>query len=184
MEMQEQINALDEQKISISLDNIYIPNTRQHQEHIHGGIISTESFISTVEESIIKEIMEMGDLITNNLKLLLMMGIGVFFEDAPSEYLEIIKELSHKQHLYLIIASSDYIYGTNYQFCHGFLGKDLAGMTQQKIIQAMGRVGRGNIQQTYTVRFRNNEILKQLFMPLENNGMNIEALVMNNLFLS
>jgi hypothetical protein len=26
-------------------------------------------------------------------------------------------------------------------------------MTQQKIIQSIGRIGRGNIQQTYTIRF-------------------------------
>ena len=59
----------------------------------------------------------------------------------------------------MIIASSDYIYGTNYQLCHGILGKDLQNMSQQKIIQAMGRVGRGNIQQEYTLRFRD------LFQP-------------------
>jgi hypothetical protein len=62
----------------------------------------------------------------------------------------------------MIIASSDYIYGTNYQFCHGFLSKDLT-LTQEKIIQAMGRIGRNNIQQTYTVRFRDDEQILKLF---------------------
>jgi hypothetical protein len=36
-----------------------------------------------------------------------------------------MKKLADEQKLYMIIASSDYIYGTNYQFCHGFLSKDL-----------------------------------------------------------
>ena len=62
----------------------------------------------------------------------------------------------------MIIASSDYIYGTNYQFCHGYLSKDLK-LTQEKLIQAMGRVGRNNVQQTYTLRFRDNQQILKLF---------------------
>jgi hypothetical protein len=80
----------------------------------------------------------------------------------------------------LIIASSDYIYGTNYQLCHGFLGKDLHNMTQQKIIQAMGRIGRNNIQQEYTVRFRDDSLLYRVFLPLVEGDM--EASNMCKLF--
>jgi hypothetical protein len=81
----------------------------------------------------------------------------------------------------MIIASSDYIYGTNYQFCHGFIGKDLTNMTQQKTIQACGRIGRNNIQQTYTIRFRDNEMLHNLFKKPE---VNLEAINMCKLFCS
>ena len=42
-----------------------------------------------------------------------------------------MKELAVKQHLYLIIASSDYIYGTNYNFCHGYIAKDLQDITKE-----------------------------------------------------
>jgi hypothetical protein len=62
----------------------------------------------------------------------------------------------------MIIASSDYIYGTNYQFCHGYLSKDLS-ITQEKIIQAFGRIGRNNIQQEYTIRLRDDSQLEKLF---------------------
>ena len=48
------------------------------------------------------------------------------------------------------------------QFCHGFLSKDL-NLTQEKVIQAMGRIGRNNIQQTYTVRFRDDAQIEKLF---------------------
>jgi hypothetical protein len=81
----------------------------------------------------------------------------------------------------LIIASSDYIYGTNYQFCHGFIGKDLENMTQQKIIQAMGRIGRNNIQQSYTIRFRDEGMIRRLFLPATENT---EAKIMSQLFSS
>jgi hypothetical protein len=98
---------------------------------------------------------------------------------ANPKYMEIMKKLAYEQKLFLIIASSDYIYGTNYQFCHGFIGKDLTKMTHQKTIQAMGRIGRNQTQQEYTIRFRENEMLYQLFQePLENR----EAIIMSKLF--
>jgi hypothetical protein len=78
----------------------------------------------------------------------------------------------------MIIASSDYIYGTNYQFCHGFLSKDLV-LTQEKVIQAMGRIGRNNIQQTYTVRFRDDEQIYKLFTSETDKP---EIINMNKLF--
>jgi hypothetical protein len=81
----------------------------------------------------------------------------------------------------MIIASTDYIYGTNYQFCHGFIGKDLSTISQQKIYQSMGRVGRNNIQQDYTIRFRDNDTIKSLFTKQTSN---IEAVNMCKLFHS
>jgi hypothetical protein len=92
-----------------------------------------------------------------------------------------MKRMAYGQQLFLIIASSDYIYGTNYQFCHGFIGKDLSNMTQQKTIQAIGRIGRNNIQNEYTVRFRDDAVLEQLFRKID---VNIEAVVMSRLFCS
>jgi hypothetical protein len=79
-----------------------------------------------------------------------------------------MKSLAIDQKLYLIIASSDYIYGTNYQFCHGYIGKDLGTMSQEKCIQSMGRVGRNKIQQDYSVRFRDNVLIWKLFQTEEN----------------
>jgi hypothetical protein len=91
------------------------------------------------------------------------MGIGVFTNHNNITYNEIMKELAETQRLYLIISNSDYIYGTNYQFCHLYIGKDMKMMTQEKIIQALGRVGRGNIQQNYSIRFRDNGNIRTLF---------------------
>jgi hypothetical protein len=82
--------------------------------------------------------------------------------------------------LYMIIASSDYIYGTNYQFCHAYLSKDLI-LTQEKIIQALGRVGRFNIQQNYTVRFRDDSQILKLLTTETNKP---EVINMNKLFNS
>jgi len=36
-------------------------------------------------------------------------------------------------------------------------------MTQEKCIQAMGRVGRNKLQQSYSIRFRDNELINKLF---------------------
>ena len=94
-----------------------------------------------------------------------MMGIGVFIEHQSVDYAEIMKKLATEQKLYLILASTDYIYGTNYQFCHGYLSKDLMNITQEKMIQAFGRVGRSNAQRNYSLRIRCNELLMKLLLP-------------------
>jgi hypothetical protein len=119
--------------------------------------------------------------VENTYKALLLLGIGVLLEKDHKEYNEIMKEMAEEQLLFIIIASSDYIYGTNYQFCHGVIGKDLENMTQQKTMQALGRIGRNGIQQEYTVRFRNEDIVYKLFTQMDTN---IEATNMNALFSS
>jgi len=143
--------------------------------------IVKNAFVPSVDEDNVRNIMGLD--VTDQMKLLLLMGIGMFVDecDANKKYMEIMKRLAHNQQLFLILASSDYIYGTNYQFCHGFIGKDLSKMTQQKTIQAMGRIGRNQMQQEYTIRFREDEMLLQLFQsPKEN----VEAIVMSRLFYS
>ena len=112
-------------------------------------------------------------------KILLMMGIGVFLKHNNKKYKDIMKKLAEEQKLYLIIASSDYIYGTNYQFCHGYLSKDLLNMTQEKMIQAFGRVGRRSPQKDYTIRIRDDSLIKRLLMEEEDK---IEVRNMNELF--
>ena len=95
------------------------------------------------------------------------MGIGVFTNNHDNNYTEIMKQLAIQQKLYLIIASTDYIYGTNYQFCHGYIGKDLENMTQEKTIQAMGRIGRNQLSKDYSIRFRDDVLLDNLFKDVD-----------------
>jgi hypothetical protein len=164
-----------------ALDKKFVPNTEAHQSvWCHMTDASTRNaYAPTIPESAVYEVMELD--VPDDMKLLLLLGIGFFTneQEANARYLEIMKQMAQSQHLYLIVASSDYIYGTNYQFCHGFIGKDLQNMTQQKTIQAMGRIGRNHIQQTYTVRFRDDAMLAQLFQrPVENR----EAIIMGRLF--
>ena len=111
-----------------------------------------------------------------------MMGIGVFTTHKSISYIEIMKQLAQEQKLYLIIASSDYIYGTNYQFVHGYISKDMGNITQEKCIQSMGRIGRNNIQQEYTIRFRDDELIYKLFNEEENKKevMNMAKLFNNS----
>jgi len=175
----DQIATIREQIQMITMNPVYIPNTKQHQDiwlpvgqpHVRNA------FVPNMDEEDVREIM--GIDVDNQRKLLLILGIGVFSQQSNPQYAEIMKRLAYEQRLFLIIASSDYIYGTNYQFCHGFIGKDLHNMTQQKTIQAIGRIGRNNIQNEYTVRFRDDAILTQLFSTIEHNK---EAIVMSRLF--
>ena len=134
---------------AVELDRIYVPNKLEHLKKWTEKTSITNEFTSDIEDTVVEEIMLLN--IAKPWKILLLMGIGVFDKNPDIRYMEIMKKLAESQKLYLIIASSDYIYGTNYQFCHGYIGKGLSDLTQEKLIQAFGRIGRKNNQQDYTI---------------------------------
>lgn len=175
-----EITRLRKEVQIVSLESVYVPNTCLHQRRwTPDGSVHENAFVSSIGDQMSKEIMLLD--VEMHIKYLLLLGIGVFKQIPDKRYMEIMKQLADEQRLFIIIASSDYIYGTNYQFCHGFIAKDLNGMTQQKTLQSMGRVGRNNIQQDYTVRFRDNDMISKLFKPPENN---MEAINLCKLFTS
>jgi hypothetical protein len=155
------INNLSKQIKNIKLPMQYIPNSSEHLLKFLGSN-SKNAFTSNINEEEIKKIMMISN-IDDFWKLLLLMGIGVFQLDNNLEYIEVMKELAYKQKLYLIIATGDFIYGTNYQFCHCYLSGDLNNISQEKVIQAIGRVGRNKLQFDYTIRFRDNKLINKLF---------------------
>lgn len=164
----------------VYMNPLYVPNTKEHISRYHAGydVNNSQPFTSSVTDNIVEQIMLIDD-VEDQWKILLLMGIGVFSSHKSVRYMEVMKSLAQSQKLYLIIASSDYIYGTNYQFCHSYIGKDLECMTQEKIIQAMGRIGRNNVQNDYTVRFRDNKLIHNLF----NEELNKQEVInMNKLF--
>ena len=161
------------------LNETFIPNKPLHLKKWAEHMNTTSAFTSDIDENIVVEIMMLND-VADSWKILLLMGIGVFTNHPSITYTEIMKKMADQQKLYMIIGSSDYIYGTNYQFCHAYLSKDMK-LTQEKIIQAMGRIGRNNIQQNYTIRFRDDEQINKLFYKEEDK---IEVKNMNLLFNS
>ena len=176
--IKDNIQNLRSQLFHLSLNRIYVPNSKEHQEKWSPNKKSiNNAFSSELGEQTVKEIMEMK--INVSYKVLILMGVGVLIKQESKEYEEIVKRLAEEQKLFLILTSSDYIYGTNYQFCHGFIGKDLKNMTPQKILQAMGRIGRNKHQQDYTVRFRDDDMIRTLFRTPE---INREGVNMNRLF--
>jgi len=175
----QEINSLRSLIKSASLNDAFIPNKKMHLDKWATNINTSGAFTSNVDEQFVCDIMALKG-VENSWKVLLMMGIGVFINHENITYTEIMKKLADEQKLYMIIASSDYIYGTNYQFCHGFLSKDL-DLTQEKLIQAMGRIGRNNVQQTYTIRFRDDEQIAKLFTS---DTEKPEIINMNRLFNS
>lgn len=163
-QMMKEIESLYKMVKRTALDDLYVPNKKAHlkkwvQEDMYKN---TLPYTSEIEDSDVEEIMMLND-IENIWKVLLLLGIGLFSQTKCIAYTEIVKRLATKQKLYLIIANGDYIYGTNYQFCHGFIGKDVEQMTQEKAIQAFGRIGRNKLQQTYTVRLRDDTLVKKIF---------------------
>ena len=177
--IQTELNTLYSLIKVANLNETFIPNKHSHLKKWAEPLNIKNAFTSDIDETIITKIMLLNN-VENSWKVLLLMGIGVFTNHENIDYTEIMKELANQQKLYMIIASSDYIYGTNYQFCHGYLSKDM-DLTQEKIIQAIGRIGRNKIQQDYTVRFRDDEQIIKLFTE---NADKPEIMNMNRLFNS
>ena len=162
----------------IALSPKFIPNSKSHIREWSSEKDTSNSFTSDIDDNIVEQIMYLN--VEKEWKILLLMGIGVFAKHSNKEYIDIMKKLAEEQKLYLIIASSDYIYGTNYQFCHGYLSKDLENMTQEKMLQAFGRVGRSSSQNDYTLRIRDNNLIYKLYTKDENKP---EVRNMNRLFV-
>jgi hypothetical protein len=180
--LRDQINMLRSMIKSATLNELFVPNKLTHLKKWAENCNSkSKPFTSNIDENSVCQIMALND-VEDSWKVLLLLGIGVFTQHKSQAYTEIMKNLADSQHLYLIIADSDYIYGTNYQFCHGYISKDLE-LTQEKIIQALGRIGRNNIQQEYSARFRDDTQINTLFtsFPSEDKP---EVVNMNLLFNS
>lgn len=176
-ELMKKIRELNGVYKEISIDASYIPNSLHHLMKWYDDTCKN-AFTSNITANDVQRIMAISN-IDDIWKILLLMGIGLFSKDHPLEYIEIVKEFADTQKLYLIIANGDYIYGTNYQFCHAFVGKDLENMTQEKIIQAMGRVGRNKLQQTYSIRLRSDKLIDTILLQEHDK---IEVKNMNVLF--
>lgn len=184
---QRDIDKLHNMLKSITIDDAWIPNTKRHCETwISKDIISdvinghSRPFACQITEEDIMRIMEIPD-VPNIWRILLVIGIGMFSEQVSSKYFELMKTFADEQKLYIIITNDDFIYGTNYQFCHGFIGKDLCGISQEKTIQAIGRVGRTGIQKDYSIRIRNDDVIKKIYFPTTHKP---EVVNMNKLFVS
>lgn len=165
--LRKQLDGLRGAISAVALDPKFVPNKPMHLRRYGIDADISSAYCSKLSEDDVMRIMQI-DGIEISSKLLVMLGIGVFEKSMPIAYLEMIKDFAVQQKLYLIVASADYTYGTNYQFCHGYVGSGLTkGMSREKIVQAFGRVGRGQCQQTYSLRVRDDSIVRRLFTKEE-----------------
>ena len=197
-ELAAQIEMYRSQIRPVAIDNIYVPNTTAHLEHWAPQIHSTtlQPFVSSLSEQDIHDILALS--LPDQWKILALLGIGVFASstsivkpgaatdtavDITSDvvtnnnhiiqYTEIISRLADNQQLYLIIADSDYIYGLNKQFCHGYIGKGMLKMTPYKIMQSIGRIGRHSLHGSYSVRFRDDSYVQMLYNTAGNDDKHL-----------
>lgn len=179
-QMQKQIDELVNILRNIHMPENYVPNKIDHLKTWTDETKLSDQFSSCLTEQDVVSIM--GCSVDKIYKILLLMGIGAFLKNVENvQYMELIKKLAGQQKLFMILASSDYIYGTNYQFCHAYISKDMNKMTQEKTIQSMGRVGRSSIGKRYSIRLRDDCLIEKIFQHEENK---IEVLNMNKLFVS
>lgn len=164
--IQQELTRLQASVRPITLPDKFIPNTYAHLERFkHLDKLGT-AFTAELDPAILEKVLVLQ--VDTAWKVLLMMGIAVFSTDVHPKYLEIVKDLTAKEKMYAVFATKDFIFGTNYQFANLYIGKDLLSkITQEKIIQVAGRVGRGK-QVPYSIRLRDEMFITKLFMPQDN----------------
>jgi hypothetical protein len=85
----EQINALRNEMKIIRLDPMYVPNMKPHQAiWCPNGKIVPNAYAPSIDSQCVQSIMELD--VSNDLKLLLLLGIGVFIESPYVPYMEIM----------------------------------------------------------------------------------------------
>lgn len=174
--IQSELSRLQSSIKPITLPDVFIPNKYDHLKRYGKLDKLSSAFTCDIDTSILEKILSIE--IDSAWKVLIMMGIGVFSSDVPPRYIEIVKELTAKQRMFAIFATTDFIFGTNYQFANLYIGKDLSvKLTQEKLIQTAGRVGRG-AQVPYSIRFRDESFISTLFMPQDS----LESRVMQRLY--
>ena len=157
----EKLNKMREKLTDLRLPDCEVPNTESHQKRFHAEL-NKDAFTGSVPPHHLMEVLELD--VPNWKKMLLMMGIGVFGEECVP-YKELMSRMASERELFCVIAGTDYVYGTNYQFCHGYIGKDLADMPIEKMYQALGRVGRGRQAGQYSWRLRDDSLAAKIFKP-------------------
>jgi hypothetical protein len=163
-QLQDQMKALV--RLPVKLDDKYVPNTSAHLAL--WAPQSRDAFAPDVDDAMAVKIVDTR--VADHWKVLLLMGVAVLTE-TDSGYLEIVKQLASMGKLFLVVADFTYLTGTNYQFAHGYFGKDLADLSQGMVIQALGRIGRGDLIGC-TARVREPSMFQKLFGPQDTrNGL-------------
>ena len=157
-QLQDQMKALV--RLPVKLDDKYVPNTAAHAA-LWANVQSRDAFAPDVDDAMAVKIVDTR--VADHWKVLLLMGVAVLTE-TDSGYLEIVKQLASMGKLFLVVADFTYLTGTNYQFAHGYFGKDLADLSQGMVIQALGRIGRGDLNGC-TARVREPSMFQKLFGP-------------------
>lgn len=161
---------------SISLSDIYVPNKSAHINKwaSNAAFNIGTPFTCNLSDEYITRIMRLTG-IDEKWKIGMLMGIGIVaksndivsaeerraVDKGQTAYQEILKELTDQQMLYMIIVSSDFIFGYNSMLSHGYISRDLI-LTQEKFIQSLGRFGRGD-QKCPTIRLRDNSTIELLY---------------------
>ena len=174
--IQTELTRLQASVRPITLPDKFVPNTYAHLERFKRLDQLGKAFTAELDPTVLEKVLILE--VDTAWKVLLMMGIAVFATHVHPKYLEIVKDLTAKEKMYAVFATKDFIFGTNYQFANLYIGKDLVSkITQEKIIQTAGRVGRGK-QVPYSIRLRDEMFITKLFMPQDN----IEGRIMQRLY--
>ena len=163
-------------RMPVKLEERYVPNMPAHCMLWKPKRAEVVPFAPDVDDFTAERIVDTK--VAEHWKILLLMGVAVLTETDVA-YLEIVKQMASLGMLFMVIADFTYLTGTNYQFAHGYFGKDLSDLNQGMVIQALGRIGRGDLLGC-TARVREPGMFKKLFGPQDGRNGQLLAQVFSS----
>lgn len=158
--MKEDNDGIKEEKIKKihnKIPNFPFPNKLQINTEEH--ISQFSNFIENYDKSLLKQKLDCKNinindyLITDDIKFLLYMGVGLYCKNLDQDYCNLVLDLLNERKIAFIIADDSFCYGANYAISSVIINDSIGNKntinTILQLIGRTGRVGKSEIGQVY-----------------------------------
>jgi len=159
-------------------------NTKEH-------ITQFSNFISEYDESLLMTKINVDDVDVNNynvsddLIMLLFMGIGVYCQELDSKYCDKVIELLNDKKIAFVISDESLIYGSNNAFSNVIITDSIGEhITINELLQLIGRVGRVGKSYFGNIYIENNTLHKLINFLNDTNNNNDEGIEIDISFMN
>jgi hypothetical protein len=170
---EERLRKLNEKKPTFPFPKKLQINTEEHIQQF-------SKYAKDYDKSLVKQTLDCKNIdinyyvISDDIKFLLYMGVGLYCKDLDAEYCNLVLNLLNERKLAFIIADDSFCYGANYAISSVIINDSIGDLntinTILQLIGRTGRVGKSEIGQAYI----DNNTLRRLINFFNNDDNNDE----------
>jgi len=188
--MKEDVNGSKEDRLrKLNEGKPQFPFPKKLQINTEEHIQQFSKYVKDYDKTLVKQTLDCKNIdinyyvISDDIKFLLYMGVGLYCKDLDAEYCNLVLNLLNERKLAFIIADDSFCYGANYAISSVIINDSIGDLntinTILQLIGRTGRVGKSEIGQAYI----DNNTLSRLINFFNNNVNNDEeGLSISNVF--